>query len=218
MGFATSIRSLLRKGRPIVVCTLGIIVGYQATLLVRSYASSRAIPNATEGRLPNGEQWLLVYMGASWCAGSQAPSLPSRLEQAITRLRSDTADGPVSLATMGVALDWDTREGLEYLAKFGFFQELSIGRNWANEAVRRYLWDVSTDETVLPQLIVVRQEWKGDSVGLTVRREDILARISGPAAIESWADTVSGLPSSRVFEVGGESRGDSVVPHRERNP
>lgn len=171
-------------------------VGFVITRAVRAAATQKTEGNATSVvralRLPSGETWLVVYLAASWCAASQAPSLPQNLRDAVARVRGDTTRGPVS--TLGVALDWDPQLGWEYLAKFRVFDEVAIGRNWANIGATRFVWQAGPPVPTLPQIAIVRQSWRSDSLGVALLSESIVQRIVGPEAIQAWADTVSVLP------------------------
>lgn len=161
---------------------------FVVTRLVSMRADS-AMPPVTTGSLPSGDSWLLVYVGASSCAGSQSPRLKESLQNAIVRLQA-VSEVDARLRTLGVAIDADVGDGLTYLSNVGSFDQVSVGGSWGNLAVAQYIWGIDGTAAAIPQLILVRQQWQADSSSMRVVSEQVAHRLIGPRDIQVWADSV----------------------------
>jgi hypothetical protein len=97
----------------------------------------------------------------------------------------------------GVSLEPSIEGGLRHLALFGPFDEVSLGGNWTNSAVVRYLGgDMSNhDRAVIPQVVVLEREVQQDGrESLQVGPEREIGRYMGTDKISGWVRTGAPLP------------------------
>ncbi len=87
--------------------------------------------------------------------------------------------------------------GVQHLALLGSFDEISVGGNWTNSSVIRYLGPtIGQDRTTsIPQVVLLAREVSqlGDTV-LQVGPEHEIGRFIGIGAIESWVARGAILP------------------------
>jgi hypothetical protein len=92
------------------------------------------------------------------------------------------------LVMRGVSLEPRPEDGLRDMADLGRFDELSVGGNWTNLAVVRYLGPVmGIPHSGIPQIVLLEREIiHDDAAKLTVGEERELRRIEGTADILAW--------------------------------
>jgi hypothetical protein len=193
----------------LIAAGISIAVGYGGSKRLSGGVIGGGKHDPARSSLPSGDRVLVVLISASWCAGGQTSSLPERLRLATTQLGAVLADSGVGMSTLAVALDTDTKVGWKYLGRFSWADEVSIGGGWANGTVRRYIWDVGVEQrdTAVPQVLLVRQGWVGDSTRLAVTDEVIVERVVGAQAVERWADSVARTPRLDSRDSRGPRRG-----------
>ncbi len=99
-----------------------------------------------------------------------------------------------SFASVGIAVDWVTRDGWEFLQRFGPFDEIIVGRNWLNSASLHYMWRELPGEPVVPQVVVVERSILLDGAKLEVSPDRALLRKVGADEVIAWAVRGGGLP------------------------
>ena len=109
------------------------------------------------------------------------------------------------MATLGVARDWRVDAGIEHLRKFTAFDEVAVGRSWANHAIQEYLYGDLPGLGATPQVIVVARTFDNLKGHVSVTRERVVARVTGLDEIAAWA--TSGAPYS-----AGSLSGPSELP------
>src|SRR5690349_3237115 len=70
-----------------------------------------ALPPGGAG-LRSGEEWLLVFVGASWCAASKDTGLKTIVPELITRVAREAQMRSAALVRIGIATDWVLEGGL----------------------------------------------------------------------------------------------------------
>jgi hypothetical protein len=151
-----------------------------------------AVPRAAGG-IKSGDEIVAVFIGGSFCGGSRMPGLREAVERANRDLRARALVEGTRFASVGVALDWSVSDGAKFLAEFGPFDELVIGRNWLNTAVIKYVWRDIPGQAAVPQMVVVRRHVDSDASGIVVSNERLLTRKLGADEIIEWAHTRSVL-------------------------
>jgi hypothetical protein len=87
--------------------------------------------------------------------------------------------------------------GLRHLALLGAFDEVSLGGNWTNSAVVRYLGSDMSDHqrALIPQVVLLEREVRRDGPEmLVVGPERELGRYIGAARIAAWVRNGAPLP------------------------
>jgi len=156
----------------------------------------------------SGEELSLVFIGKLGCSWSNHESLPRLIGDAKLQLAERALADGRTFRTTGVALDWEVASGLDFLAKFGTFDEVAAGNNWANAMAMTYLWGELGGRPATPQIVVVRRNWTvpetDDSAArFTIRDEEVLARFVGLYEIRSWAEDGYPLRDAVPFVVEG---------------
>src|SRR5690606_19685836 len=95
------------------------------------------------------------------------------------RIEAFASDHGMKVATMGVALDRALDPGLEFLKRFGDFDEVSVGRSWMNSGAVSYFWRDVAGPDAIPQLIVVRRTVDVAENSLTVSEDQLVGRAVG---------------------------------------
>ena len=129
---------------------------------------------------------VVVYIGAGGVDGAMAGLADSvRLAAA----RQITGPGR-QFRLHGISIDPEVDAGVRDLARVGAFDEISVGGNWTNSAVVRYLGgDFGRDypTTAVPQVIVLERDIDNQITTLHVGPERELARYVGTDKIWDWA-------------------------------
>jgi hypothetical protein len=97
----------------------------------------------------------------------------------------------------GISLDPQVDAGVRDLARVGPFDEISVGGNWTNSAVVRYLggdFGPGYPKAGVPQVIVLEREIDQQITSLHVSAEHELARYIGTRDIWNWARQGAPLP------------------------
>lgn len=144
---------------------------------------------------------LMVYIGSSTCGPSNTPGLDETIERLKLATQSRARGRGLTFATMGIARDRNVGAGLEHLAKFGAFDELSAGRGWYNMGLVKYLYEEVPGTAATPQVLVVQRRVLG---GLTrgYGPERVLARKVGVKEILDWEAAGAPLPKVERPQAG----------------
>src|SRR5688572_20570373 len=102
---------------------------------------------------------IMVYVGAEGTDGSMAPVV-ANMRTAVER--QAIARG-FRFVAHGVSIEPTVQGGMRHLARLGTFDEVSVGGNWGNSAVVRYLSGDSRDSLQrIPQVVLVEREARSD--------------------------------------------------------
>ncbi|HYT82732.1 MAG TPA: hypothetical protein VEK86_04730 [Gemmatimonadales bacterium] len=136
----------------------------------------------------------MIFIGATFCNADKAPGF----KQTITKMRefvsSQASARHYHLATIGVALDWTVRDGLDFVRAFGDFDEVMVGRNWLNEGAIKYIWRDVVGDPKVPQIVIVLREVKVGDRAINVGMETLLLRKMGVDEITEWVNNGAPLP------------------------
>lgn len=151
--------------------------------------------------LDSGPQLVMVFFGAAGCGWSNQPELPSAVEGIKNRLASVARENGLSFKTVGVALDWSPRRGMEYLSGFGLFDELVAGYSLGNSAALQLFWTEGMGQLSTPLILVYERVFitPKDPSGAQVYRESEIQQVhfvAGLSSIISWVGQGTPLPSS----------------------
>ena len=146
----------------------------------------------------SGTELIMVLIATSTCPGIDDPALGAALAQAREGLRREAAAKGQLFTTIGVSLDWSIDHGIEMLARFGPFDEVTVGRGWLNTGALRYIWKDMPGIAAVPQIVVVEREIdKGRSIQVT--EEHVRYRMTSAMRIISWSAAAFGsLPNDDI--------------------
>lgn len=87
------------------------------------------------------------------------------------------------------------RNGLDHLAKFGFFDELSTGRGWVGMGMMKYVFGDIPGPASTPQVIVLGRTLRRQPGGQTAfDGEDVVVRKVGLEEIRLWVERGARVP------------------------
>ncbi len=143
--------------------------------------------------LRSGEEIAVIFVGGLFCGAHRSEGFAELIETMKRTLSERAALEGRAFSAIGVALDWKIDEGMEFLSKFGEFDEVIIGRNWLNSAAIRYIWRDEPGLPQIPQVIVLKRHLEVMDEGILVSDDQVLLRKNGVAAIREWIQAGSRL-------------------------
>jgi hypothetical protein len=130
-------------------------------------------------------QYVLIYVGSSQCAPSNARYLPGAIKRLHDRIEFEADTLGLGFATVGVAIDRGTRDGIRHLERTADFDEIQVGRGWRDLALQEFVYEHPLGSPATPQVILVRQETEGGSA--RILSFTLLNRKVGAQAVRDWA-------------------------------
>ncbi len=157
-----------------------------------------------------GNQLVMVYFGSSNCARSNGKQLQKDVENIKLGLEEKAVRDGWSFMAVGVAVEWSVPDGIDYLRKFGEFDQVSAGYSWANSLAMKYFWTDIPGIAATPQILVLSRSLTVPERGeigsfYSVEGERIAARKVGTEEMRQWIE--NGLPLADL---------DSVSPDESR--
>ena len=174
----------------VTLSVLALVAGAVLTLSVRREITGRE--HGVSPSLPNGQETVLLLVGASWCPACQNDSLARSIASLQSHFTAIAKENGTAFGSIGAALDWSLPKGIEWLTGTGKFDEVMVGRSWVNSAAVRYVWQDASAEPVVPQLLILRRDVVADSQRITVGPEVVRLRRSGVREIAELAQSLTG--------------------------
>jgi hypothetical protein len=157
----------------------------------RNYRSDTLLTPRTE--------LLAVFVGSSTCVAAHERVLPLAVRAAVASLRATATDSSWTFATLGLAVDWNVSDGMQFLNSIYPFDEVSSGHNWFNVTALSYAFPNDSQPAALPELIVVRRVFSVGSEGPRIVSQTEVSRHVGLSAI-------SDISVSRTASVSASGR------------
>lgn len=184
-GFLGSTRLIL-AWMVVATCAGLLVWSVRARVPAPTETTETAVPN----RVQSGTEILSIFITAAGCGPSHAPELPnalSRINASLGKI-SGSASPPVKI---GVALDHYPKTGLDFLSRFGTFDELIAGGSWLNSA--SVTWLIRGGEKLdTPQLLVVERDVEALQSSLRVGQDRVVERAVGVEEILALAARLDG--------------------------
>lgn len=178
-----------------------VLLAFGAALAGGREWRRRIVPDPSRTYIPSyqnapGMQLVMVYLGSANCAWSNAPWLSDSLDTIKLGLRRKAHAKGWSFWAVGAALDWSPEVGVDYLRRFGRFDEIAAGGNWANGSALTVL-DGTAAPASTPQVVVLLRQLRvpdfdAGVLNHGVSRSDLVVRKAGLAQIQQWHR--NGLP------------------------
>jgi len=143
----------------------------------------------------NTRELASVFIADSTCGACRNPDLPAILERLKILLESRAREHGFSFAATGIAVDLDAAPGIEFLQKFGQFNEVISGNGYLGVGCRRYLQDIPGQAATPQVLVVSRNVIRRAQTGATVDDERAILRKVGLVALRDWRDLGAPLPN-----------------------
>lgn len=141
-----------------------------------------------------GTQLVMVFVGASTCGASNHPGLPSAVEAMKAHVWRLGRDGGHTVKVEGVALDWSPERGIDYLKRFGAFDELTAGYSWGNNWALSQIWSNSEIDPSTPQVLIFLRHFTtpqvdGSSLHYASGEKRLVFKATGTDEILAWEDS-----------------------------
>lgn len=94
-------------------------------------------------------------------------------------------------AFVGVAIEGNTEASRHFIANFGEFDEVVVGRGWLSSAAVTYVWRDPRGFGGIPQLILLRRNITVNDTTISVSPDSLVLRLIGERAISAWAKSGS---------------------------
>lgn len=193
----------------IILVVLMAIVALSLVLKQLRHAENENVKVDT--RLESEAELVMILLVSSKCGACRIGGLAEALDEMRVRLGQLARSRERRLVTHGVALDWSVEEGLEFLAGFGAWDEVSVGRNWLNSAALKYIWKDGPQFATVPQVVVVERVVQvSDGNEILVRSEEVVQRVAGPGEIFNWIEEARSHATSARLSNQVNSRTDST--------
>jgi len=138
---------------------------------------------------------IAVYIGST--GTDSLTGMAQTLDAMATAVRGQTASTNRGFLMRGVSIEPTVEGGIRHLSHLAAFDEVSVGGNWTNSAVVRYLGvnDGRVSDSPIPELIVLERTVRSDDTRmLQVGPERELARFVGLDKINGWVAGGAPLP------------------------
>lgn len=155
-------------------------------------ASERRRAIAIEGR-PEHEL-VLVYVGSPFCAFCRTETVKAAVATADSTIAASVAGYDIGYHRIGVTTNVDPVDGWRHLNGTLQFDEVMVGRGWANSGALRYLWQEHPGQAATPTLLLVRRRMTtpygetGAQGAYGIEDEEVLQRIVGMNEARDWAE------------------------------
>lgn len=128
-----------------------------------------------------------IYIGCSTCPAADAKFLPGLVKAINDSLNIIAHEKGYKLIKIGVAKEENgLDEGINYLNKFDNFDEISVGNNWANLSIEKYIWEIKSSIPATPKLVITKrvyQELANGRIDYSNKKEKIIANLTGSSEI-----------------------------------
>lgn len=189
--------------RRVSALTLIATCTFVAAFVVRKRQQAHppaAVP-ATEVTLPDsvrlakidlapGRQLIAFVFGGSKCASCRSPEVKVALTALRDTLHARYDQSYRTVRVVGVAINTDVNEGLEYLQGIGLdaFDEISVGGGWQNQQVVRLVWRLQVAEAAAPQVVIVSRKMTAVLSPMAVHygNDSLVTAFAGRKALGEW--------------------------------
>lgn len=132
----------------------------------------------------NDKQTLVIYyFGATSCGWCNTPECVS----SINKLRNEFSEYHKEYVVkfVMVCMDNNIEEGLKFISKYGYWDEISIGSFYNNELVMNYL-----DKTSIPGVphVIVFQDLYENERAPIIKERKTIKDLVGAKQIKEWVD------------------------------
>jgi hypothetical protein len=179
------------------VRTAFLVIG-SALALTSTAAAAQETAYKPSYEVPEGDEVVAVYLGASSCHGCNDPDLLSALKAMKSLLASKAEESGLRFSVIGVGMDWSVAESISYLESVGPFDEIIAGRIWASVGAVKFLWTGSEDCRAIPQVLLIERTTDFAEGEYAVTSERELARYMGKPAIVEWVRAGAPIPEKPV--------------------
>lgn len=141
----------------------------------------RGVPH--DGQIRHEYVFLLIT--STSCPAATNPEGVSTLQKLIAEYEAIANEQNAVFVKHAIGIDWDVEEGFGIIQSIGSFDEVSIGRNWINEAAMSHIWNDEETQPSVPQVLVFTRDVIGHGMaGFEYANYDRKATHTGLLEIE----------------------------------
>lgn len=205
----------MRDARPLVLLISLGALSFVVTVLLRPRAEpaplfavaadgSNAVTDSSRlagmGFVP-GRQLVAFVFGGSRCRPCSSPEMTKAVRSLRAKLRESNRHAFSQTLVVGVAINTDLAEGMQYLAAFGLehFDEISVGKGWLNENAIRWLWSDTSTEVAVPRIVLVSRSLSArlDPIELRFTTDSVVRVVSGVDNVVTWMTAGASVSATR---------------------
>lgn len=107
-------------------------------------------------------QIALIYIGSSTCSAANDENFSTVLVSLKKKLELYSTQNNLGFTSIGVSKDLDINDGLHHLSKILNFNEVSVGNNYANILINKYVWSEYSGklDAAIPLIIISKRVFK----------------------------------------------------------
>lgn len=137
----------------------------------------------------SGKELVMIFIGSPYCPYSTDSDLPEYVRSIKGDLDQIAYENDIeNFVTIGVAISWETHEGIKLLNEFGEFNEINAGLNWGNTGAKKFIYKRDNRAANVPQILIIKREVEfAENLAPTFADERTLKRIIGRDDIISFA-------------------------------
>jgi hypothetical protein len=131
----------------------------------------------------NKPNLVVYYFGATscgWCNTPECVESIIKLHKEFAKLHKE-----YKVKFVMVCMDVNIEEGLKFISKYGYWDEISVGSWYQNELIMNYL--DKTKVPGMPHVIVFKDIYENEEAPIIKERKMIQEKF-GARAIKEWAD------------------------------
>ena len=131
----------------------------------------------------NKQDLVIYYFGATSCGFCNTEDCIN----SIKKIRSEFSKvhSKYNVKFVMVCMDTDIEQGLKFISKYGYWDEISIGSHYKNELVMNYL--DKTEIPGAPHVIVYEDIYENESAPIIKERMTIVDKV-GVQKIKEWVN------------------------------
>jgi hypothetical protein len=130
---------------------------------------------------------MAIFVAASTCGASRFPLLPDALHDIRIALSRETELSRKQFVLVGVSIDQDASTGVEFLRRYGPFDEVLAGHGWLNAGAIAYVVRDMPSEHSIPQLVLVERDLDVEDGRIVDVHDTLVGRKIGADQIVSYA-------------------------------
>lgn len=125
-----------------------------------------------------------IYVGSSKCIFSNNREVASIVDLSISKIKSLSDSLEMGFSAIGIAAEWDVKAGINHLQDVANFNEISVGNNWGNNLIEKYIGDLN-NEASTPQILITVKKYSQTTLQ-NIDEEFEILNITGMDNIKRW--------------------------------
>jgi len=131
-----------------------------------------------------------IYIGSSGCGYCNNPNTEEMIKYIKKYFLYIAHSHNLKYLTTGISTDIISRNGIKFLNKTGYYDEIISGGSWFNLGTNNYIWKALPGKAETPQILItlIKYHVMGgvENISNINRKEKVLKRIVGMYNIESF--------------------------------